>query len=1122
MKKTALQLNLSQAAIGITVLVLAASFICLINACGGQETKTAGRTHSNYGLRKPVSYEALKKNFKDPDMIYSPFIFWFWDEPLNADKMGKMSAVMSSEGFNPGYAHARRSMVGTPDLPDSEWLGDKWFEAFGAALKQAEAHKTYLGYCDEYWWPSLQANGRVLKAHPELEAVSLSWDTIDVPSACQVKVPSSFFAVAAQLDKAIDVAAVKEPKITMGKWIWHPDAGETKHSCWFRKEFEIPVDRKAVQAVLKIVVDNAYTLYVNGKKIGEGSNWEKTDSYDVTTSLKTGKNIIAIEANNIDGPFGLLFGMTVVLDDGKTIDIRSDNKWIASLKSANGWEQSEFEPNSWAAAREIADTGAAPWNYSDGKALHKTALIRSNTLNIIGAGDAFDWTSPADGSYRIYVFNKYHHPGADSGQVNYIDERLGKAFIEIALEPYERQFGKKLGSSIPGDFIDNEGDYGWRLAWSGTLDSRYKERYGRDIRQWLPLMADKDVEGLYSKARWEWFDVVSDIYAETFRSVTDWHEQRGMYTTAHVWEESIPAQVQAVGDHMKILRAFTMPGQDCLGRKSLCVHDFKEIESVAEFENVRAATELMGAGGFEGKEWGTFTPPFLKQSINAAIAWGMSHIIPHGVFTTRKLTGNPWPPDWYSENPMFPYLNLWTDFSRRASYINSMGQAVPDVLLYNPLESAWILADYDLFDAKKNMAWISWVMPQDTESGRRMNYIDRVYTKAITDLTDARVEFLIGDRYYLGQMEVKGRHLMRGEFSFKTLVLPPIDILTLDAARKIVDFAKAGGCVYALGELPTASADNGANDLLMINLMEDLRKQPFFTACPNEPVDCPSVWTYGPGWQYRTDPNQYGLKSLLTKSALGLDCPVKFISGAFTMLQHRRRIDGRDFFWLVNNTSSSQSCRIFVSAVHGAASIWDCENGQISPVNSSDSKDGSRLSLTFKPYEAYWLVFDKQNTAYSLPVKSQESEAVMQIDGPWKVTFDPNIQPTMEFPMTPPAEFALGTEKSLEDWSEWGLKKFSGLLDYTKTVNINKIEGKLFLDLGKVCHAAEVYVNGKTCGAWLWEPHILDISDALKNGDNEIRVRVANLINNSYGDIQESGLFGPVKIVTEGTGQRLE
>ena len=147
------------------------------------------------------------------------------------------------------------------------------------------------------------------------------------------------------------------------------------------------------------------------------------------------------------------------------------------------------------------------------------------------------------------------HAGADGSKVNYIDARLAPAFIDIALEPYARRLSDRLGRSIPGDFIDNEGDYGWGLAWSGTLDQRYRERYGRDIRLWLPLSVDRDAEGVFARARWEWFDLVSDIYAETFQAVTDWHEKRGMYTTVHFWEEGIQPQVSAVGDHLKLLRS---------------------------------------------------------------------------------------------------------------------------------------------------------------------------------------------------------------------------------------------------------------------------------------------------------------------------------------------------------------------------------------------------------------------------------------------------------------------------------------------------------------------------------------------------------------------------------------
>ena len=912
------------------ILAPALGALAFFSACESKRIQ-APPPPSNWGVKRAVPFETLRADFKNPDMIYAPFIFWFWDEPLDTAKMAEMARVMISQRFNPGYAHARKSMVGTPDLPDAEWLGDKWFQAFGAALVEAEKGRGYLGYCDEYWWPSFRANGRVLAAHPELKAQSLNWQAIDVAGGSEALVPASFFAVAAEREEPLIAAAA----------------------------------------------------------------------------------------------------------------VRSD------------------------------------------MAKHVPAVIRSRSLRVIGAGAPFSWKAPAGGSWRVYAFNLYHHAGTDGSPVNYIDSRLAPAFIKIALEPYADRLGGKLGKSIPGDFIDNEGDYGWGLAWSDTLDKRYKERFGRDIRLWLPLSVDRDAEGAYARARWEWFDLVSDIYAETFRAVTDWHEKRGMSTTAHFWEEGIQPQVSAVGDHLKMLRALTMAGQDCLGRKPLRVHDFKEIESVAEFENSRAATELMGAGSFEGTPWGTFNPAFLKQAVNSVTAWGMSHIIPHGVFTTRKLTGNPWPPDWYLESPMFPYLHMWTDFARRASFVNSMGHAAPDVLLWNPIESAWVQADAEILDAEM------WKFSGTNAGGKRINEIDEVYAKAIDDLTGARVEFLVGDRHYLKQMEVKPGRLVRGELSFRTLVLPAVDIMPLEAARKIVDFAKAGGRVYALAGLPTASAEKGLNDQEMKRLMDALRAQGTFSAVTGA-----------------------GLAPLLEGGAAGLEGPVRFVAGEFPMLQRRLRIDGRDFYWLANNSGEWQSPEVAAAGARGAASIWDCETGDIRPVASAETRDGSRLSLVFKPYEAFWLVFDPKGKPRSgPPERKPDVEVFASIDGPWTVSFDAKIQPAMEYPLTPPAGFASGAEKPLEDWKAWSLAKFSGLMDYTKTVRVENPTQDIRLDLGKVCHAAEVWVNGKACGARLWGPHVFEVGEALRPGVNEIRVRVANLINNSYGEAAESGLLGPVRMI---------
>ena len=197
----------------------------------------AQQTPPNWGTRSRAYNLAEKGGFANPDMAYAPFMFWFWDEPLDSAKMARMARTMTEQGFAPGYAHARRSMVGTPDLPDAQWLGNEWFGAFSASLAEAERAGSYLGYCDEYWWPSLQANGRVLRAHPELRATSLACQTLDVPAGGSVHVPESLFAVAARLAQPL---AEQPLAARLGRWVWHPDRVTSEGTVWFGASVELP------------------------------------------------------------------------------------------------------------------------------------------------------------------------------------------------------------------------------------------------------------------------------------------------------------------------------------------------------------------------------------------------------------------------------------------------------------------------------------------------------------------------------------------------------------------------------------------------------------------------------------------------------------------------------------------------------------------------------------------------------------------------------------------------------------------------------------------------------------------------------------------------------------------
>ena len=123
--------------------------------------------------------------------------------------------------------------------------------------------------------------------------------------------------------------------------------------------------------------------------------------------------------------------------------------------------------------------------------------------------------------------------------------------------------------------------------WPGptALEERYRGKTGRDIRLWMPLLIDEDAEGRFVRARHDWFDSVSDIYAGYFRGISDRLAERGLTCTGHLWEENLMWQASAVGDYFKAMRSFSLPGADALGLNVLDVRDFKEAQSVASFES---------------------------------------------------------------------------------------------------------------------------------------------------------------------------------------------------------------------------------------------------------------------------------------------------------------------------------------------------------------------------------------------------------------------------------------------------------------------------------------------------------------------------------------------------------
>jgi len=195
--------------------------------------------------------------------------------------------------------------------------------------------------------------------------------------------------------------------------------------------------------------------------------------------------------------------------------------------------------------------------------------------------------------------------------------------------------------------------------------------------------------------------------------------------------------------------------------------------------------------------------------------------------------------------------------------------------------------------------------------------------------------------------------------------------------------------------------------------------------------------------------------------------------------------------------------------------------------------NGSKTVLPMKlaPNESAFVVFEKSQLATDATENYPEAKAMLTVDSPWTVTF----QPERRGPKNPQ------TFASLTDWAQSqdeSIRYYSGIANYTNSFTLESVPEKpLYLDLGRVMVMAKVYVNDQYAGgAWTY-PYQVNVTDYLKAGNNIIRVEVVNnWMNRLIGDqklpeserktwtsvnpwnanstLQPSGLMGPVRLVS--------
>ena len=198
-----------------------------------------------------------------------------------------------------------------------------------------------------------------------------------------------------------------------------------------------------------------------------------------------------------------------------------------------------------------------------------------------------------------------------------------------------------------------------------------------------------------------------------------------------------------------------------------------------------------------------------------------------------------------------------------------------------------------------------------------------------------------------------------------------------------------------------------------------------------------------------------------------------------------------------NIVESRRSCKILRVSFKDA--IWfNPLNGDIIPASIS----GDSIEICLRSGESMILQTYDNILGKSGESRYHRNSRTISLSGPWALSFIeevPKVGKTFKLDK-------LQTWESLDDDSA---KITMGTGVYTTKFRLTKKDdpkGAWTIDLGDVRESARVYINGQFIGCAWSVPFVLDCQQALKVGENEIRIEVTNLPANRIADLDRKGI----------------
>ncbi|PZX18643.1 alpha-L-rhamnosidase-like protein [Breznakibacter xylanolyticus] len=684
-----------------------------------------------------------------------------------------------------------------------------------------------------------------------------------------------------------------------------------------------------------------------------------------------------------------------------------------------------------------------------------------------------EWTLYAAFAGKTLQVVKRPAPGGEG----YTFDHFSKEALHKYLSRFDSAFAGK-DAMVRNFFNDSYEVFG--ASWSPVFFDEFKTRRGYDLRLHLRELNGDGDSALMARIKCDYRQTMSDLVHDHFTvGWTQWAHAKGAGTKNQ--SHGSPANL------LDLYATVDVPEIETFGGGEFPIPGYRRDSLDAKYSDTDPLFQKFASSGAHttGKNLvscETFTwlrehfktsLMHMKPEVDQLFAAGVNHLFFHGTTFSPAEAG--WP-GWlfYASVHFGPTNSFWnhlddmSDYITRCQSVLQSGSHDNDVLVYWPVYDIW----QDASGMEKQLTVHNahnWLHMQPVRDLMARGY-------SFDFVSDAQIEAIT--------LKDGGLVTHQGVNPYKTIIVPEADYMPVATLKKLIELAH-GGARVIFEKLPADVP--GYHDL---QRRRDVFRS-MLSSLAFEKVNGLSLAQTGDGTVM--------LSSDLRKAldVVGVSCETLTDRGLRFM---RRKANGGYYYFLTNLSDNAVDGDIPLCRSASSVVYMNPMNGKVGVAASRPQNNGMQVRVQLQPGESciLWLTdVLPQGTASWRYIDKTGTPIV--ITTPWQLQFVSG-GPVLPQPVT------LDT---IRCWTRLGnndMNRFSGVASYTTTFHLKKNAADYLLQLDQLYETARVYINDREVGVVWALPATLRVGEYLHNGDNTIRIEVANLMANRIRWMDQQGM----------------